>query len=343
MSLHANSILSCTNATQLADFCSLAVPAIWGPLNRSLAFKQFCQKIIKATQISCTCVTLSLYYIHRLRSAYPHITASMGSEIRLFTTALVLANKYLEDNTFTNKTWSQVSSIPSVELNIMEMEFLSALEYNVHLSMDQFYHWVQSCQQWMIPTLLHHRTIKLPSKPSASTSMTTRSQQQTHRHTPPAHAMAPPLLPPTPSASTPNLKRSHPNDDDDDDDDMMRRHAHHAYAPSSHAYYYPRQKRQHLYTFKMPYTPPEAYHPAPPPILIQQHHQTPNYHPHHHTPTIITDAPTPNDCPAPILSWSSSSGPSLLASRHLPASISAGTLHYSTSLLATKVQCLGLE
>jgi hypothetical protein len=27
----------------------------------------------------------------------------MGSEVRLFTTALVLANKFLDDNTFTNK------------------------------------------------------------------------------------------------------------------------------------------------------------------------------------------------------------------------------------------------
>ncbi|ORX56960.1 hypothetical protein DM01DRAFT_1271828, partial [Hesseltinella vesiculosa] len=141
-----SSFLSCTSSTQLADFCSMAVPAIWGPFNRSLAFKQFCQKIIKATQISCTCIVLSLYYIHRLRSAYPHITASMGSEIRLFTTALVLSNKYLEDNTFTNKTWSQVSSIPINELNIMEMEFLCALEYNLHLPHDQFQQWQTTCQ-----------------------------------------------------------------------------------------------------------------------------------------------------------------------------------------------------
>jgi hypothetical protein len=92
----------------LADFCAQAVPTIWSPrkhqpLKRTTAFKQFCQKVIKATQVSCACIVLGLYYIHRLRSAYPYIHASVGSEIRLFTTALVLANKYLDDNTFTNK------------------------------------------------------------------------------------------------------------------------------------------------------------------------------------------------------------------------------------------------
>lgn len=46
---------------------------------------------------------LALYYIFQLRAAYPNIQANMGSEVRLFTTALILANKFLDDNTFTNK------------------------------------------------------------------------------------------------------------------------------------------------------------------------------------------------------------------------------------------------
>ncbi|ORY99736.1 cyclin-domain-containing protein, partial [Absidia repens] len=152
-------LLSCSNSGQLAEFCAIAVPSIWGPLKpqpmkRTVAFKQFCQKLFKATQISCACVILGLYYIHRLRAAYPYIHSSSGSEVRLFTTALVLANKYLDDNTFTNKTWSEVSSIPVSELNIMEMEFLSALHYNIHLPYDQYFQWVGQCQQWILPTIM---------------------------------------------------------------------------------------------------------------------------------------------------------------------------------------------
>ncbi|KAI8341445.1 cyclin-domain-containing protein [Chlamydoabsidia padenii] len=154
------SLLSCATTGQLADFCAQAVPSIWGsrkqqPMKRTIAFKQFCQKIIKATQVSWACIVLGLYYIHRLRSAYPYIHASVGSEIRLFTTALVLANKYLDDNTFTNKTWSEVSSIPMAELNIMEMEFLSALQYNIHLPYDLYFQWIGQCQQWISPTIMN--------------------------------------------------------------------------------------------------------------------------------------------------------------------------------------------
>ncbi|ORZ13034.1 cyclin-domain-containing protein [Absidia repens] len=178
------SLLSCSNTNQLADFCALAVPSIWGPLKqqsmkRTIAFKQFCQKVIKATQISYACIVLGLYYIHRLRSAYPYIHASIGSEIRLFTTALVLANKYLDDNTFTNKTWSEVSSIPISELNIMEMEFLSALHYNIHLPHDQYFQWVGQCQQWILPTIMQIKAQTNSTPTSPLTPTMKRSYQDT--------------------------------------------------------------------------------------------------------------------------------------------------------------------
>ncbi|GAN11836.1 hypothetical protein MAM1_1073d11447 [Mucor ambiguus] len=163
------SILSITNPSQLADFCAVIIPCIWaGSFKRALlspkrhaAFKVYVQKVLKATQISCTCMILALHYIQRLRAAYPSIRASIGSEVRLFTTALVLANKYLDDNTFTNKTWSEVSSIPVNELNIMEMEFLSALNYNIHIPQKQFFAWTSTCQQWWT-----NSTLMMPMSPA---------------------------------------------------------------------------------------------------------------------------------------------------------------------------------
>ncbi|KAI8640998.1 cyclin-domain-containing protein [Parasitella parasitica] len=162
-------ILSITNPSQLADFCAVIIPSIWaGSFKRALlspkrhtAFKIYVQKVLKATQISCTCMVLALHYIQRLRTAYPSIRASIGSEVRLFTTALVLANKFLDDNTFTNKTWSEVSSIPINELNIMEMEFLSALDYNIHIPDTQFFAWTSTCQQWWT-----NSTLMMPMSPA---------------------------------------------------------------------------------------------------------------------------------------------------------------------------------
>ncbi|KAI9361074.1 cyclin-domain-containing protein, partial [Pilaira anomala] len=145
------SILTCTNPIQLSEFVAHMVPKIWTgssfmTTERSNLFRIFCQNMIKATQISSSCILVALFYIYRLRFAYPSIRGSIGSEVRLFTTALVLANKFLDDNTFTNKTWSEVSSVPLHELNIMEMEFLSALQYRTCVHHLQFFSWSSQCQ-----------------------------------------------------------------------------------------------------------------------------------------------------------------------------------------------------
>jgi hypothetical protein len=102
-------ILQMTSTSQLSDFCAVMVPSIWAGTKdifhpkRHAAFKSYIYKVLKATQISCTCIIAALYYVQKLRLAYPSIQASIGSEVRLFTTALVLANKFLDDNTYTNK------------------------------------------------------------------------------------------------------------------------------------------------------------------------------------------------------------------------------------------------
>lgn len=154
-------ILTCSNAAQLSEFVAQMVPKIWTgssftAMGRSTSFRLFCQNMIKSTQISSPCILVALLYIYKLRFAYPSIRGSMGSEIRLFTTALILANKFLDDNTFTNKTWSEVSSVPLNELNIMEMEFLSALHYKTCIHQVQFFSWAAQCQQWM-SELMHSR------------------------------------------------------------------------------------------------------------------------------------------------------------------------------------------
>ncbi|KAI8971560.1 cyclin-domain-containing protein [Mycotypha africana] len=164
-------IVRLTSISQVSELVTHMVPKIWTgstflSSQRSNAFRLFCQNVMKATQVSNSCVLVALYYIYRLRFAYPSIKGSIGSEIRLFTTALILANKFLDDNTFTNKTWSEVSSVPLYELNIMEMEFLTALEYKICIQQAQFYSWASQCQQWLSQLLT--QSILIPTMPSVS-------------------------------------------------------------------------------------------------------------------------------------------------------------------------------
>ncbi|KAI8097808.1 uncharacterized protein B0P05DRAFT_582796 [Gilbertella persicaria] len=101
----------------------------------SAAFKKF------STQLSESVVLLSLKYIAMLLQNNPHIQGADGSEYRLFTVALMLANKFLDDNTFTNKTWSEVSGMKVTDLNIMELEFLDVLRFELTIRKEEYERW----------------------------------------------------------------------------------------------------------------------------------------------------------------------------------------------------------
>ncbi|ORZ07912.1 hypothetical protein BCR42DRAFT_442507 [Absidia repens] len=118
--------------------------------NASPAFKRFCLQVLTATQLSESAVFLALKYIANLLESNPSIEGAEGSEYRLFIVALMLANKFLDDNTFTNKTWSEVSGMKVQDLNIMESEFLEALEYHLFVREEEYMTWksvLDTCRQ----------------------------------------------------------------------------------------------------------------------------------------------------------------------------------------------------
>ncbi|GAB0141373.1 hypothetical protein EsHS_00001970 [Epichloe bromicola] len=72
----------------------------------------------------------------------PQIKGRAGSEYRLLTVALMLGNKFLDDNTYTNKTWAEVSCFAVQEIHVMEVEFLSNMRYNLLASKEEWEHWI---------------------------------------------------------------------------------------------------------------------------------------------------------------------------------------------------------
>ncbi|KAI9487530.1 MAG: cyclin-domain-containing protein, partial [Benjaminiella poitrasii] len=140
MDLHSNSksdTLTQNNNTSLEQTRVIADMANM----TSAAFKKYCRQILSATQLSESVILLSLKYIAMLLQNNPNIQGADGSEYRLFTVALMLANKFLDDNTFTNKTWSEVSGMKVTDLNIMELEFLDVLKFKLSVHKEEYERW----------------------------------------------------------------------------------------------------------------------------------------------------------------------------------------------------------
>ncbi|KAJ2663698.1 hypothetical protein IWW48_001179 [Coemansia sp. RSA 1200] len=134
---------------QLAFVAARTFGKLWMPRSTReslLPFQTFCYELLRSTQIAVPIVMLTLLYVHKFKQRFPGLHGGSGSEYRVFVVALMLASKYLEDNTFTTLTWSEVSHLPARELIIMQREFLIALDHRLHVPEPEFNTWINRLQ-----------------------------------------------------------------------------------------------------------------------------------------------------------------------------------------------------
>lgn len=107
-------------------------------------FVAFVKDTLRTTQVSISVLILALLYIRRLKLQHPQLKGHEGSEYRLCVTALMLANKFLDDHTYTNKTWSDISGISLKDVTKMEVEFWLGLQMRIHVSVQDYDKWMQT-------------------------------------------------------------------------------------------------------------------------------------------------------------------------------------------------------
>ncbi|BEI93630.1 uncharacterized protein CcaverHIS019_0600890 [Cutaneotrichosporon cavernicola] len=115
------------------------------PINPNLPFCQFVFSVLHSTQVSFSVTILALIYTHKYKKCLalgrrPPFHREV-SEAQGFITGLMLANKYLDDNTYTNTTWAQFLGIPVKDVNDYELEWLDALHFNLRVGIREFDSW----------------------------------------------------------------------------------------------------------------------------------------------------------------------------------------------------------
>lgn len=98
-------------------------------------------EITRETCASPTSLVLALMYLDRLRSHNPKYLQSVSST-DLFLVSLMVASKYLyddgeEDEVF-NDEWASSGNLEKKELNRLELEFLSAIDWNLYINPKEF-------------------------------------------------------------------------------------------------------------------------------------------------------------------------------------------------------------
>jgi hypothetical protein len=133
----------------MTDFvCETALRLITPGRMMPSSFRKWVHQVLCATRLPSATILLSMFY---LNERMPMLYAEPKTDTHLFrllTIALVLGSKFLDDNTFINRSWSEVSGINVGELNRLEMEWLNAIDYKLHRDPLEHQGWKYWSGQW---------------------------------------------------------------------------------------------------------------------------------------------------------------------------------------------------
>jgi hypothetical protein len=133
----------------MTDFvCEMALQLITPGRLMPPSFRKWVHQVLCATRLPSATILLSMFY---LSSRMPMIAAQPKTDshlFRLLTIALVLGSKFLDDNTFINRSWSEVSGIPVTDLNHLETEWLVAIDFKLHRDPAEQQGWTSWSDHW---------------------------------------------------------------------------------------------------------------------------------------------------------------------------------------------------
>ncbi|KAF2268041.1 hypothetical protein CC78DRAFT_34285 [Lojkania enalia] len=133
----------------MTDFvCEMALQLITPGRLMPPSFRKWVHQVLCATRLPSATILLSMFY---LSTRMPMLSGQPKTDshlFRLLTISLVLGSKFLDDNTFINRSWSEVSGIPVADLNLLEMEWLVAIEFKLHRDPTEQQGWVSWSEHW---------------------------------------------------------------------------------------------------------------------------------------------------------------------------------------------------
>ncbi|KND90145.1 hypothetical protein TOPH_05118 [Tolypocladium ophioglossoides CBS 100239] len=117
-------------------------------------FRKFVSQILTSTRLPSTTILLGMNYlakrINAMKEQGPY-KASEGQVWRYLTVSLLLGSKFLDDNTFQNRSWSEVSGIAVSELNTLEFDWVQAMSWRLYVNLDlskDYQAWLDNWREW---------------------------------------------------------------------------------------------------------------------------------------------------------------------------------------------------
>ena len=113
----------------------------------SINLCEYLERVAKYAACSGECFVLSLVYIDNIIHNNSTFIVNSLNVHRLLITSIMLAAKHFDDHYYNNEYYAKIGGVSTNELNILEVELLFMLNFNLFVTPDQFsQYYIELCR-----------------------------------------------------------------------------------------------------------------------------------------------------------------------------------------------------
>jgi hypothetical protein len=105
-----------------------------------VAFHRHASQVMARINPSCQMVLVSLLYCNE---AFSQRSTFFSCHYRLWIASMMLADIYLNDNSYTSVSWAEVSGLAARECAYIKTALLQMLGWSLEISTQQYSHWLE--------------------------------------------------------------------------------------------------------------------------------------------------------------------------------------------------------
>jgi len=128
-----------------------------------ISIYEYVNRIVLCSKGSEECFVLAMIYIERWVQENQGLFVNAYNVHRLILTSVMIAEKYLDDESFDNIYYCRVGGLSLKEINELEREFLVMINFNLHVEHELFTAW-NNClighHDWLVTTSQQYELTK---------------------------------------------------------------------------------------------------------------------------------------------------------------------------------------
>ncbi|GER46562.1 cyclin family protein [Striga asiatica] len=128
-----NDVFGSYGARKISIFHGLTRPTI--------SIKSYLERIFKYANCSPSCYVVAYIYLDRFARKQPLMPINSFNVHRLLIASVLISAKFMDDIYYNNAYYAKVGGISTAEMNLLEVDFLFGLSFELNVSTATFHHY----------------------------------------------------------------------------------------------------------------------------------------------------------------------------------------------------------